>query len=84
MNAIVICDSIFGNTEQIARTIGKILNSKMDVETIKVSDAKLEQLEYIEWLIVGSPTRAFNPTPAINQWLKQILKDNLDGCDTFL
>lgn len=79
---MVIYDSVFGNTEQIARSIGKALSSKMEVETIKVSDARLEQLEGIEVLIVGSPTRAFHPTPAINQFLKRIPGQGLKGVGT--
>ncbi len=79
MKATVIYDSIFGNTEQIARAIGKAMSLKMEVETIKVSDVKEEPLKGIEWLIVGSPTRAFHPTPAINQFLKQIPRESLKG-----
>ncbi len=82
MKAIVIYDSIFGNTEKIARSIGDALNSRMEVATIKVNDVREGQLKDIEWLIVGSPTRAFNPTRAINQFLKRIPRDGLQGIRT--
>ena len=77
MKAMVIYDSIFGNTEQIARAIGKALSSRMNVETLRVSDLKVEQLTGIELLIIGSPTRAFSPTPAIGKFLRRISRNGL-------
>ena len=69
MNVLVIYDSVFGNTEQIAQAIGKAFGSQEDVDVIRVSDAKLEQLAGLELLLVGSPTRAFRPTKAITDFL---------------
>ena len=79
MKVLIIYDSFFGNTEQIARAIGNALGSPKDVETLRVSNAKLEQLTGLELLIVGSPTRAFNPTEAIRNFLKRISPDGLSG-----
>ena len=78
MKALVIYDSVFGNTEQIAQAIGNALGSPGDVEILRVSDAKPEQLR-TELLIVGSPTRGFRPTPAINDLLKSIPANGLAG-----
>ncbi len=72
MKAIVIYDSFFGNTEKIARAIGDALASMGSVETVKVGDVKPEQLEGLDLLIVGSPTRAFRASPGINAFLKKI------------
>ena len=82
MKALVIYDSIFGNTEQIAQAIGKALGSTIDVNTVKISDTSTEQLNEIQLLIVGSPTRAFNPTPAINTFLKSIPANSLRDIKT--
>ena len=38
MKILIIYDSIFGNTEQIAQAIGNSLSSKENVETLRVSD----------------------------------------------
>jgi flavodoxin len=79
MKAIVVFDSFFGNTEKIARAIGEALASEGDVETLKVSDVKPEQLKGLNLLIVGSPTRAFRASPAINKFLKKIPAGGLKG-----
>jgi flavodoxin len=79
MKAMVIYDSYFGNTEKVARAIGEALGPGENVQSLKVSDVKPEQLEGIELLIVGSPTRAFRATAAINGFLKKIPAGGLRG-----
>jgi len=72
MKVLVIYDSIFGNTEQIARAIGNALGSQKDVEILHVSNVKPQQLTGMKLLIVGSPTRGFRPTAAIKNLLRKI------------
>jgi len=79
MKALVVYDSVFGNTEQIAQAIGNALGSQEDVEILRVSNVKPEQLTGLKLLIVGSPTRGFRPTPAISNLLKSIPKNGLKG-----
>ena len=79
MKALVIYDSFFGNTEQIAQAIGNALGSPEDVEVLRVGNVKPEQLTGLTLLIVGSPTRGFRPTPAISNLLKSIPKNGLKG-----
>jgi flavodoxin len=79
MNALVIYDSVFGNTEKIGQAIGQALTSKANVTTLSVGDVKPEQLNGIELLIVGSPTRGFRPTPAIANFLKALPDKSLAG-----
>ena len=79
MKALVVYDSIFGNTEQIARSVGKALGSQTDVEVVKVNQFKPGQLTGVNLLIVGSPTRAFRPTPAIKKFLGRIPRNGLKG-----
>jgi len=79
MKALVVYDSVFGNTEQIAGAIGNALGSQEEVETLRVGDVKPEQLTGLQLLIVGSPTRGFKPTPAITSLLKSIPKNGLRG-----
>ena len=77
--ALVIYDSFFGNTERIARSIGDALGPPEDVGTVRVGNVRPEQLAGLKLLIVGSPTRAFSPSPAIKKFLKSIPKDGLKG-----
>lgn len=79
MKALVFYDSVFGNTEQIAQAIGQALGSPENVETLRVSNVKPEQLTGLDLLVVGSPTRGFRPTPAISDLLKRVPENGLKG-----
>ncbi len=79
MKALIIYDSIFGNTEKIAQAIGNAWGVPKDVEIRRVSDVNLQQLARLTLLIVGSPTRGFKPTPAINSFLGSIPRNGLKG-----
>lgn len=79
MKALVIYDSFFGNTKTIAEEIGKVLAEKSTVQVANVKDVKPDDFEGIEILVVGSPTRAFRPTPAIAEFLKSLPEDKLNG-----
>jgi flavodoxin I len=79
MKALVVYDSFFGNTEGIARSIGNALGRPQDVGILRVGDVRPEQLAGLKLLIVGSPTRAFSPSPAIKKFLKRIPQNGLKG-----
>ena len=79
MKALVIYDSVFGNTEQVAQAIGKALDSQGDVEVVRVGDVKPGQWTGLDLLVVGSPTRAFSPTPATKKLVGSIPKRELKG-----
>jgi flavodoxin len=76
---MIVYDSFFGNTEQIAHVIGNIYSSQDNVETIRVTKVKPGELIGLRLLIVGSPTRGFRPTEAITKFLKQISDNRLKG-----
>lgn len=79
MKALVVYDSVYGNTEQIAQAIGNIIGSHEDVAILRVSDAKPDQIAGVKLLIVGSPTQRLRPTEAINNLLKRISGNGLKG-----
>jgi flavodoxin len=79
VKAMIVYDSLYGNTERIAQAIGHALGSREEVEIRRVSDVKPEQLAGLELLIVGSPTQRFRPTAAINNLLKSIPKNGMRG-----
>lgn len=79
MKILIIYDSFFGNTEKIARALGEALGSHDDVEVVRAAEAKPEDLTGVELLVVGSPTRAFRATPAMNQFLGKIPSNGLKG-----
>lgn len=79
MKALVVYDSVFGNTEQIALVIGNALGSTDDAKTLRAAEVKPEHLNGLSLLIVGSPTRAFRPTKPIADFLNQIPASGLKG-----
>jgi flavodoxin len=83
LKILVVYDSFFGNTQVIARAIGAALGAalgeKGEVETLPVSQVIPGQIQGLDLLIVGSPTRGFRPTEAISKFLNSLAKEQLDG-----
>jgi len=78
MKALIVYDSVFGNTAQVAQSIGSALGCQ-EGDIVKVNDVRPEQLKGIDILIVGSPTRAFRPTPAITTFVKSLPSTTMQG-----
>ena len=79
MKAMVVYDSVFGNTGQVAQAIGEALASQVEVEVRPVAEVKPGDLTGLSLLAVGSPTRQFSPTGATTGFLKSIPKGRLKG-----
>ncbi len=79
MRALIVYDSFFGNTEKIALAIGKAFGTTKEVTICKATEVKPDMLDGLNYLIVGSPTRAFSPSPAIKSFLKGIPSKQLAG-----
>lgn len=73
MKPLVIFDSFFGNTEKVAEAIGQALGARV----LRLSDAKPEDLNDVDLLIIGSPTRAARPTPKMTEFLQNLPSDAL-------
>jgi flavodoxin len=79
MKVLIIYDSFFGNTEQVAHAIGGVFPEAEDVRVEKV-DALAEQgMEGVDMLFVGSPTRAFNASEETRAFLKTLAPGALKG-----
>ena len=76
---LIIYDSVFGNTAKIAQAMGDILQEHQVVDVRIVGEVLPEYLDGIKTLIVGSPTRQFKATNALDQFLKQIPQAGLEG-----
>jgi len=57
--ALVIYESMYGNTEQIARAIGEGLATRMPVEVVDVGVAPTKLAADVRLVVVGGPTHAF-------------------------
>lgn len=75
MKNVVLFDSYFGNTQKIAEAIGQAIGARV----MKVQEAKPEGLAGLDFLVVGSPTRAFRPTPELINFLKALPIGSLVG-----
>jgi len=79
MKVLIVYDSVFGNTEQVAQAIGNALGSQEDVEILQVSNVKPEQLTGLKLLIVGSPTHGGRPTQVIQGFLNRVSEPAIRG-----
>jgi hypothetical protein len=58
MRAVVVYESMFGNTRQIAESIADGLGTGTEVQVIGVSQADRATLRGVDLLVVGGPTHA--------------------------
>ena len=79
MKALIVYDSMYGNTEQIAKSIGGAITG--DVKVLRIGEVNPSELESIDFLIVGSPTQGFRPTKSVQTFIESIPGDTLKGID---
>ena len=60
MKAMVVYESMFGNTEQIARAIAAGLGESVEVDTVEVSRAPAAPGPDVGLIVAGGPTHAFS------------------------
>ncbi len=75
MKVLVVYDSFYGNTAQVARAIGAVAAG--EVEVLSVSEAKPTELRSFDLVIVGSPTQGGRATEAMRAFLASV--PALDG-----
>lgn len=59
MRAVVVYESMFGNTKQIAGAIAKGVSTAMEVDVVDVGDAPTTIGSDIDLVVAGGPTHAF-------------------------
>jgi flavodoxin len=79
MKALVVYDSAFGNTEQVAQAIHRALGGAPEVDIGRAADMRPEHLVGLDLLVAGSPTQKFSALPAVTRWLKGIPANGLAG-----
>jgi flavodoxin len=60
MKALVVYESMFGNTEQIARAVAAGLAESIEVQLAEVSQAPAEPDPQVALIVAGGPTHAFS------------------------
>jgi len=72
MKALIVYDSVYGNTEKIARSIAVALTSSGEVKVLRAGEVNTSEFESVDLLVVGSPTQGGKPTLAIQEFLSKI------------
>jgi flavodoxin len=73
MKMLVIYDSVFGNTQEIALTIA----AELETTAVPLGDVTPEILSSLDGCVFGSPTRGFRPTEGITKLLKGLPNNHL-------
>lgn len=58
MRAVVVYESMYGNTHRIAEQIGEGLRTRYEVSVVPVAEATPDVLAGADFLVVGGPTHA--------------------------
>lgn len=77
MKSLVIYDSTFGNTKEIAHAIAEGIGDGVTIKS--VSDATIADFSDIGLLVVGSPVNGFMPTEKTTALLKSLDNGSLRG-----
>jgi flavodoxin len=72
MNTLVLYDSQFGNTEQVARTIAQTLSAYGRAQVQRVDTAHPSEIGDIDLLVLGCPTQGWRATPAMRAFLSRV------------
>lgn len=83
MKTLVIFDSLYGNTEKVARAAGQAIaeacGSAQDVRVVKPAAATPELLREAELVVVGAPTHGFKPFKDMQAFLAGLSAGSLKG-----
>jgi hypothetical protein len=64
MRALVVFESMFGNTEAVARAVADGLSARMRVDVVPVTEAPEVVDDDVDLLVAGGPTHAFGMSRA--------------------
>ena len=74
MKALMVYDSVYGNTEKVARAIAEAITPPDEVKVLRASEANPSELTSIDLILVGSPTHGGRPTPAVQDLINKVPK----------
>lgn len=78
MRALVLYDSIYGNTKQIAAAIADVLRAEL--VAVGIVNDQPELLQNCDLLVVGSPINGWRPTQRTGDFLQGLRAGELNGC----
>jgi hypothetical protein len=79
MNTLIVYDSLFGNTEQLAVAMARGLAAHGPSRSAHVNETPFTQLRDVDLLFLGCPTQQWNLTPDMKVWLERAPVETLRG-----
>jgi flavodoxin len=79
MNTLVIYDSTYGSTEEIAQAITDSLAQHCTARLLRVNKVQPSDLKGVDLLVLGCPTLKRKPTPAVQAFLDCVSRRPLKG-----
>ena len=79
MKSLVIYDSRFGNTRQLADAIAARLRREGSVDVVECTQALPSSFEGIDLLVVGGPTHGHRDSEHVRELTDRLPKHSLDG-----
>ena len=79
MKALIVYDSVFGNTAKVAMSMEAAIKSKCEVKAVQASAFSSDLLQGCTHLFIGSPTRSFQPTALIKRLIVKLSKKELEN-----
>ncbi len=79
MNALVVCDSLFGNTEEIADAIAETWRPYLNVRVVAASAITVLDLMGVGLLAIGGPTQKHGLSPNVEDMLDRIIPEDLSS-----
>jgi flavodoxin len=71
--ALVVYDSVYGNTEKVARFLADGLESGgVGVEVVKVDSVKFDEVKGFDLLCVGTPVHAWGASESVKDFLERL------------
>jgi len=70
MKALVVFDSVAGNTEKIAEAVAAGIAA--DTKAVRIGSSEATKLEKVTLLVVGSPTFGGRPTEAMQKYVDSV------------
>jgi len=73
VKALVVYNSLFGNTEKVAKALAAGLESGgVYVNVVRVDAVKFDELSRVDLLCVGSPVHGWNASKPVNEFLERL------------
>jgi len=81
LNAIIVYESMFGNTKKVAEAIEENLNNIEKIETVIKTAKDVDPMEVLDYdlILIGSPNHMGGPTRGIKKFICKLEKIGLKG-----